>query len=108
LPFLNLLFSQDDTSYYSAIIMEFVANGAKEQTDCWFEVATPPLTAVPDPCTQVQPYPHTFTSQLKPKNCVENDEVTFEIDTEAADAEVRRRGFGDQSCCQMLPSLNRD
>ena len=53
--------------------MEFVANGAKEQTDCWFEV---------------QEYPHTFTSQLKAKNCVEHDDVTFEIDTEASDAEV--------------------
>ena len=29
---------EDDTSYYSATILEFVANGAKEQTDCWFEV----------------------------------------------------------------------
>ena len=30
---------EDDTSYYSATILEFVANGAKEQTDCWFEVS---------------------------------------------------------------------
>ena len=29
---------EDDTSYYSATILEFVANGAKDQTDCWFEV----------------------------------------------------------------------
>ena len=36
----------------------------------------------------MQPYPHTFTSQLKSKNCVEHDSVTFEIDTEASDAEV--------------------
>ena len=32
---------EDDTSYYSATILEFVANGAKEQTDCWFEVRLP-------------------------------------------------------------------
>ena len=32
---------EDDTSYYSATILEFVANGAKEQTDCWFEVRPP-------------------------------------------------------------------
>ena len=32
---------EDDTSYYSATILEFVANGAKEQTDCWFEVGLP-------------------------------------------------------------------
>ena len=36
----------------------------------------------------MQPYPHTFTSKLKAKNCVEHDDVTFEIDTEASDAEV--------------------
>ena len=37
---------------------------------------------------QVDPYPHTFTSKLKPVNCVEKDTVEFEITTEAADAEV--------------------
>ena len=64
---------EDDTSYYSAIIMEFVKNGEKDQTDCWF---------------QVDPYPHTFTSKLKPVNCVEKDTVEMEITTEAPDAEV--------------------
>ena len=29
---------EDDTSYYSAIILEFVKNGEKDQTDCWFQV----------------------------------------------------------------------
>ena len=33
---------EDDTSYYSATILEFVANGAKDQTDCWFEVIPAP------------------------------------------------------------------
>ena len=33
---------EDDTSYYSATILEFVANGAKDQTDCWFEVILHP------------------------------------------------------------------
>jgi hypothetical protein len=33
-------------------------------------------------------YPHTFTSQLKGQNVVENDECAFEIDVEAEDAEV--------------------
>ena len=37
---------------------------------------------------QVDPYPHTFTSKLKPVNCVEKDNIEFEITTEAADAEV--------------------
>ena len=37
---------------------------------------------------QVDPYPHTFTSKLKPVNCIEKDTVEFDIDTEAADAEV--------------------
>ena len=64
---------EDDTSYYSAIIMEFVKNGEKDQTDCWF---------------QVDPYPHTFTSKLRPVNCVEKDTVEMEITTEAPDAEV--------------------
>ena len=64
---------EDDTSYYSAIIMEFVKNGYEDQTNCWF---------------QVDPYPHTFTSKLRPVNCVEKDNVEFEITTEAADAEV--------------------
>ena len=59
---------EDDTSYYSAIIMEFVKNGEKDQTDCWF---------------QVDPYPHTFTSKLRPVNCVEKDTVEMEITTEA-------------------------
>ena len=36
----------------------------------------------------MDPYPHTFTSKLKPVNCVEKDSVEFVIDTEAADAEV--------------------
>ena len=29
---------EDDTSYYSAIIMEFVKNGYEDQTNCWFQV----------------------------------------------------------------------
>ena len=37
---------------------------------------------------QVDPYPHTFTSKLRPVNCVEKDTIEFEITTEAADAEV--------------------
>ena len=37
---------------------------------------------------QVDPYPHTFTSKLKPVNCVEKDTVEFDIETEASDAEV--------------------
>ena len=57
---------EDDTSYYSAIILEFVKNGYEDQTNCWF---------------QVDPYPHTFTSKLKPVNCVEKDTVEFEITT---------------------------
>ena len=64
---------EDDTSYYSAIIMEFVKNGYEDQTNCWF---------------QVDPYPHTFTSKLRPVNCVEKDNVEFEITSEAANAEV--------------------
>ena len=39
-------------------------------------------------CVKVDPYPHTFTSKLKPINCVEKDTVEFDIETEAADAEV--------------------
>ena len=64
---------EDDTSYYSAIILEYVKNGEVDQTNCWF---------------QVDEYPHTFTSKLKAVNCVEKDTVEFNIDTEAADAEV--------------------
>ena len=37
---------------------------------------------------QVDPYLYTFTSKLRPVNCVEKDNVEFEITTEAADAEV--------------------
>ena len=33
-------------------------------------------------------YPHTFTSQLKGQTAVEHDRVEFEIDVEAADADV--------------------
>ena len=63
----------DDSSYYSAQIMEFVKNGEQDQTNCWFEV---------------EEYPHTFTSKLKGKNVVEHDSVEFSISTEADDAEV--------------------
>ena len=63
----------DDTGTYSVEITEFVKNGEKDQTDCWF---------------QVDPYPHTFTSKLRPVNCVEKDTVEMEITTEAPDAEV--------------------
>jgi len=64
---------EDDTSYYSATILEFMKNGEEDQTNCWF---------------QVDEYPHTFTSKLKAVNCVEKDTVEFNIDTEASDAEV--------------------
>ena len=37
---------------------------------------------------QVDPYLYTFTSKLRPVNCVEKDNVEFEITTEAANAEV--------------------
>ena len=63
----------DDSSYYSAQIMEFMKNGEDDQTNCWFEV---------------EEYPHTFTSKLKQKTVVENDNVEFDITTEADDAEV--------------------
>ena len=63
----------DDSSYYSAQIMEFMKNGYDDQTNCWFEV---------------EEYPHTFTSKLKQKNVVEKDDVEFDITTEADDAEV--------------------
>ena len=33
-------------------------------------------------------YPHTFTSKLKGQTVVEHDRAEFEIDVEAADAEV--------------------
>lgn len=63
----------DDSSYYSAQIMEFMKNGEDDQTNCWFEV---------------EEYPHTFTSKLKKKNVVEHDAVEYDINTEAEDAEV--------------------
>ena len=63
----------DDSSYYSAQIMEFVKNGEQDQTNCWFEV---------------EEYPHTFTSKLKKKSVVEHDAVEYNITTEADDAEV--------------------
>ena len=66
--------TMDDTSYYSAQIMEFMKNGEDDQTNCWFEV---------------EEYPHTFTSKLTDKNAVEKDTVEFEINTEAEDAEVK-------------------
>ena len=49
----------------------------------------------------MQPYPHTFTSKLKAKNCVEHDDVTFEIDTEASDAEVICIFFVSVSVCVL-------
>ena len=63
----------DDSSYYSAQIMEFMKNGYDDQTNCWFEV---------------EEYPHTFTSKLEACNVVETDTAEFEITTEAEDAEV--------------------
>ena len=66
--------TMDDSSYYSAQIMEFMKNGEDDQTNCWFEV---------------EEYPHTFTSKLVDKNVVEKDTVEFEITTEADDAEVK-------------------
>ncbi len=39
-------------------------------------------------CPPLPEFPHKFTSELKSKDCVEDDHVVFAIDVEEEDAEV--------------------
>ena len=40
---------EDDNSYYSAIIMEFVKNGYEDQTKCWFQARWIPTFTLSPP-----------------------------------------------------------